>query len=524
MKSKKWIIITVISFVLIAASIVLLFVWILPSMNKNKALKAIADGDEEQVGLLFKDKSIEERESLKEDVKDIVVYTANQYIDGQKSYEDMFRVMKTVEDISPYEGLTADAFMRINVPKMVETYQAALKAYGENGDNDQYKSKLKEFDDYRDVEFNNSMSLKYGWDGTQVDAYDLAYETALDAELKKKYEEYSAGKIEYSEIKAASDVATTMWYSDYAYNISNELYYDDYFRGRFEELQKEYDEKEYLDVINGTEYFKETYSDEAAWPRWESKFEELNKKATEQAKIYYVQQAVEYANSGDSHEAENIMNKLKERFGDDVDVSPIEAAIQENSHADWQKAYVAFMADWQNNLANDIATASSNVYMTADLYDPDMITVAELDAKYVTLYDIDKNGIPEMFLRGTEYVVVYTYDNESVIYTGYMAPMGVGGKGEMIVGATEVVDGTEIIAEALIKFKNNEWTLSNAVAYAVMDGEYAYIIMTDDGGAERASEDEFKKGQEKIEGRMKGQLPAGVEMAKYEEYIYSYSE
>jgi len=523
-KSKKWMIITVISFVFIAASIVLFFVWVLPSMNKNKALKAIADGDVEQAEKLFREKTIEERNSLKEDVKDIVVYTANQYIDGKKSYDDMYKVMETVEEITPYEGLTADAFIRINVPKMVETYQEALKVYGENGDNDKFRSKRDEFDNYRDVEYNDNLSLKYGWERTQLDAYEKAYETTLDAELKKKYEEYEAGSIEYGDIKAAADVASSLWYSEYAYEISNELYYDNYLRGRFETLHNQYEEKQYFDVIDDVESVKNNYSKEHAWSRWEDKFEEIKKQASEQAKTYYVQQAVEYANSGDSYEAEYIMGKLRERFGDDVDVSPIEAAILENSHADWQKAYVAFMADWQNNLANDMAAAVDNGYITAELYNPDAITMADLDAKYVTLYDVDKNGIPEMFLRGTEYVAVYTYDDSSVIYTGYIAPMGVGGKGEMIVGASQEVDGANIIAEALIKFKKNTWSLSNAIAYAYQNDQYAYVIMSDDGDVQQVSEDEYKKNQEKIEGRMKGQLPVGAEIAKYEDYIYSYSE
>ena len=522
MKTKKYIIITAISFVLIVTALILLFVWVLPSMNKNKALKALEEGRKDDAVTLFADFSHEKREDLSDDVKDIVVYTANQYIDGQKSYEDMYKVMEAVEEIPEYGGFSADAFLRINVPKMVETYEEALKLYGDNGNNDQFKNKKKEFDDYRDVELNGNLSLTYNWSSSQNETYENAYETALDAELKKKYEDYTAGNINYAEINIAVDVARDLYFTDYGHQLANELYYDDYFRGRLEEIQKEYDEQKYFEVIDDVKYITNGYSQESSWSRWSSKFEELSKNAEEKAKTFYVEKALEYVNEGNTYDAENIMSQIKAYLGDDVDVSAIEAAIEEKNKPDWKKGYIQFMYDWQNNLANDMAIAASNGMMTAELYDPEAVTMADIDAKYVTLYDIDQDGTPEMFLRGTVYVAVYSFDGTKPIYTGYISPIAIGKKGEMIVGAQQDVEGTVITAEALIKYKNFEWMLDDAVAYATVDGQYVYITMDEDGNATRVEEDEFKEEQGELEAHITDQLPIGVEVDKFEDYINNY--
>ena len=75
-----------------------------------------------------------------------------------------------------------------------------------------------------------------------------------------------------------SRTARSLWYSEYAYEVSNDLYYDELFQRRLEEFQKQYEEKNYFDVMDNVKYFKESYANEKSWSRWESRFDELYKK------------------------------------------------------------------------------------------------------------------------------------------------------------------------------------------------------------------------------------------------------
>ena len=509
MKSKKWIVISLISLLLIAASVVLLFVWVLPSMKTSKALDAMAEGDSSKVSEVFGEMDDDKKNDLKADVNDIVVYTANQYLEGKKSYEDTFKVLTTVESVRSYRGMTADAFALINLPKLKQLYDETAAA-GAGGDhNDAFYAKRDEFRQvYHIQKDENDIGVYYAWDSDVTTKYDDQLQPGLEAYLKEKEAEYDAGQIDVQKLMDYCDAAESLWYSEYAYELDNLLYYDDLIKKEYDEIKAEFDEKEYFDVMEDVDYVESWYSDQKAWEKWEAKYKELKTQAEEEGKKYYIEEAIRLVNEGEKYEAQWLVDEIKENFGQDFDVSAVEAAMKKKEDEKYKEAYLEFMKDWKNNLSRDMSYAS----MTAGLYFPSEINVDDMGIAYVYLYDFDADGTPELVLRGTEYVAVYTFDGYDADFTGILKPMGLAKAPKVVVCASELLEetGTEAISEAILKFEDRNWKIENIVAYTIYQDEYYYFKGKANGDPEPTDEEGYKNERIFIEAAMEGQFPAGI--------------
>ena len=527
MKSKKWIIITLISLLLIAAATVVTFVVLLPKMKENKALDKLAAGEKSESTALFGEMDNEKRESLKEDVKDIVVYTANQYLEGKKNYDETFSVFEAVEEIRNYRGMTAEAFGIINEPKLLEIYEEVVSGYqGGNGGSAFEKAR----DDFRKVyrmqKDVNDIGLYYGWDEDENELYDKKIDTALDNCLRGKYAEYQSGTLDADKMKDYCEVAESLWYSEYAYDLASMLYYDKIFSGDYDSMKQKLDAQEYFEVIDAVDGEKRWYEDVEAWNNWSSKFEELRNQAIEKGKTYYVEKAVEAANEKNTYEVENLTEKMKKYFGEDFDLSAVEQAVKDNSHEHWQECYVGLFSssgDWKARLTEDLQHAG----VTADMVDCSALTANDIDPKYITLHDFDGDGIPELCLRGTVYVAVYrpvgSTDYVDAVLEGVIAPMGIGDAPYIVEGLTMNQDGVDITAEALIRYYDSTFFADKIVAYANQDGQEIYARYTDDGDVEAIDFDTYQAEKAEIEEHLKGQLDIGVPIDQYKDYIYGYT-
>ena len=509
MKSKKWIVITLISLLLVAASVVLLFVWVLPAMKTNKALDAMADGDSAKVYELYGEMDEEKKSDLKADINDIVVYTTNQYLDGKKSYEDTFNVLTTVESVRTYRGMTAEAFALINLPKLEQLYEEATTLGANSNHGDDFYAKRDEFRRiYHIQKDENDIGVYYSWDTDVSDKYDEKLEPALDAYLKEKEADYNADKIDTQKLMDYCEAAESLWYSDYAYDLGSSLYYDNLLKEEYDEIKAEFDEKKYFDVMEDVDYVESWYSDQKAWEKWSSKFHDLKDQAVEEGKKFYIEEAVRYVEEGDKYEAQWLVEEMKEHFGEDFDVSAVEAAMKKKEDEKYKDAYVTFMKDWKNELSRDMTYSS----MTASLYYPSEMNVDDLGIFNVYLYDFDADGTPELVLRGTEYLAIYTYDGYDAEFTGIIKPMGLAKAPNVVVCASETLEetDTEAISEAILKYEDGDWEIQNIVAYTIYQNEYYYFKGDADGNPEQTDEEGYKNERIYIEAAIEGQFPAGI--------------
>ena len=525
MKSKKWIIITLISLLLVAAAAVVTFVVLLPKMKVNKALDKLAAGERSESTALFGEMDNEKRDSLKEDVKDIVVYTANQYLEGKKNYNETFAVFEAVEDIRNYRGMTAEAFGIINEPKLVELYEEAVSNY-QNGNGGSEFNKVR--DDFRNVyrmqKDENSIAIYYNWDDDEEDQYDKKINTALDNCLKEKYAAYKAGTLDSDKMNEYCDVAEAFWYSEYAYDLDSLLYYDKVLASDYDSIKQKLDRQDYFEVMDAVDSEKRWYGEEEAWAEWESKFDDLRNQAVEKGKTFYVEQAVEAANEKNNYEVERLTGKMKEYFGEDFDLSAVEQAVKDNTHEHWQECYVGFFeGDWKSRLTEDLQHAG----VTAQLIDCSELTADDIDPQYITLYDLDGDGTPELCLRGTVYVAVYrpvgSPDYVDSVLEGVIAPMGLGDAPYLVEGLTKNVEGKDITAEALIYYHDSTFFVEKIISYSNYEGNDYYIHYNDDNELEMIDLETYQKEQEEIEANIKKQFDIGVKIDQYKEYIYGYT-
>ena len=124
-KSKKWLVIGIVSLVLFAAAAVCSFLFILPMMQKNKYFDYIKKGDVELAGDAqdVMDKlSDSDKKSAIEMTEDLIVKETNNYLSGKKDYISLKNLLITVENIKECWGMTADCFAAANKVELEKIY------------------------------------------------------------------------------------------------------------------------------------------------------------------------------------------------------------------------------------------------------------------------------------------------------------------------------------------------------------------------------------------------------------------
>ncbi len=518
MKSKKWIIIGCISLALIITELLLLFLVVMPGMGKTKALKAMLDGDKSVVKDEFMSMDADKTASLKESVRDIVVYQTNQYLDGKIDYTKFFNTMECVESVAAYSGMTADAFPVVNISKMKTIYEDAVKAYVKDKNGSEYKAKKTEFTNYRRCRLTeDGDELIYSWSREERKAYEKKYVDELDAVLKTKYTSYEAGNVTYDDMDAAVDVAQSFWSSDYTYDLNSLMRDERYISEAYDQAKKYFDEQEYWSVLRYIENTKEYYSGKEAWKKWEERFNTLDSETREKAKTYYTEQAIKAAKDGDTYSAERIISEMKKYLGDDVDTSK----IIDSMHADWQKAYVEFMNNWDATLREDVKKETKLSDQLDDL------AVTNYDSNVPTkmfLYDFDDNQVPELLLAGNGILYIYTYYNNKVEYTGFVYWIGLGEKPTIIMACdVKADDGITGNIEAVISFSGKDWTVNECCVIGKKDKKTAYGVGTNTDNLETVEKDVYTAKKKEIEGKIKTRsLTSGAMIKDYENFIYSY--
>ncbi len=517
MKSKKWIIIGLISLALIVAELVLLFVWVLPGMKKNKALKSIEDGNVSEAKTLFSELSDSAVNDLRNDVNDIIVYKSNLYLEGKTDYSSFYNTMKAVESVSRYNEMTYEAFKTVNIPRMQTVYEELVTAtINKSKDAD---AKLDEFRHLKRCEnSDDDTGIYYGWVNGKDREYEKDVQTAMDSYLKEKYDAYKAGRLDYEKMNIYAATAGSAWYSDYTYEVQTELSYDKYFSEYLDEAKSYYDKDDYWQAMKKIDNVREWYKEEEVYQNnWQSKFDTLYSEAENKAKVYYPQKAIDAAKNGDTATAETIIRELKKHFGDDFDVSQIE----QNMHADWQRAYVEYMADWKKNLERDVVEGAAG----GDYFE---MTKEELEQKLPTkvfLMDIDGDSVPEMLLSAKDTLYIFTYSSSKVVYTGQFPWLGLGDKNTLVAAKTGEEEGINLTMEVLLSFDNAKWSVRSMVAQGEANGQKVYGVGNSPDRADLKTVDEaaYNDAKAAIESEIKKtSLSGGALIDNYEKFIYNY--
>ena len=514
MKTKKWITIGLISLLVLIVSVVLLFVLVLPGIKKNKAMKALEEGNKVESAKLFGEMKEDQREDYKDSIKDLVVYKANQCLKNEITYDEFYKVMDAVEEIYTFNGMTEDAFLAVNGPKVKQLYADAVAEYKKNQHSDAFQKLQDQFQNLMDANWNNQGSLVYNFDDYKEFRNKLT--APVEEEMQAKYDAYNAGTLDYEETMAYVETASYLWYSEKAYNIQSELHYDKVFKEELDKAKEKFDQEEYWSTMSYIDNTRSWYGDEKAYSKWKSQFDTLYEEAENKAKTYYVEKAIEEAKAGNTYMVEEIINDLKAHFGEDFDVS----AIEQNMHEEWQKAYVEFFAgDWKADLKKEIERIDEgNDFFGLKSLDLDK----DLPNK-MFLKDLDGDGVPEVLVADSKYMIIITYYNSRVITAGMLQWIGMGDGGIIVSAGKMVYQGIDISLNLVVKLKNGKLENQKMTTTGSKDGQVIYGVAEGNGELEQVEEDAYNAAVEAVKAEIKTTaLTGGANLADYEKYIYSY--
>ncbi len=516
MKTKKWITIGLISLVVLITSVVLLFVLVLPGIKRNKAMKALEEGEKAEASTLFMEMDPDKVDGFKDDVKDLVVYKANQCIKSEIDYEDFFEVMDAVENVSNFRGMTQGAFIAVNGPRMKKLYLDGVNEYTKSGDSKDYSKIRDEFRKLSGTEWKGGVGIRFTWDDSTSKAYETAVIDPLEAELKTQYDAYNAGTLDYDTMNAYAETAESFWYSDAAFNIRSEMYYDKIFRESLDEAKASYDKEEYWECIRSIDSTRSWYGEESAYKKWKSQFDTLYEEAENRAKTYYVEKAIEAAKNNDKYEVESTIAKLKEHFGEDFDTSKIE----ENLHAEWQTAYVTYFAgNWKNDIKSEIDSISDG----DDFFGLKTMDLEKDLPSKIFLKDLDNDKIPEVLLADSKYMFVFGYYGGTVRCAGVVQWRGIGDDGKIVAGGEMVYEGININVMLVVEYKKGTLNFLKMAATGTAEGQVIYGVSDNGTALNQVDEEAYKAAVEAINAEVKTTaLSGGANLADYEQYIYSW--
>ena len=525
MKTKKWITIGLISLALLIASVVLLFVLVLPGISSRKAMKALEEGDKAKAEELFMEMSSGKAEGFKDEVKDLIVYKANQCLKGEITYDDFFKVMSAVENVYskdityPFNGMTLEAFTVVNGPRMKKLYLDAVEDYIKNNNSTSanYSNLRNEFRSRENLECNGDYI--YFMSENLNDTYKNSVIDPLDEEVKSQYKNYNAGTVEYDRMYAYADVAFDFWFSSTASDISDEMKYDKELKEALDKAKGYFDSQEYWDAIKSIDSTRSWYDSYDNYSKWESQFDTLYEEAENKAKTYYVEKAIEAAKAGDNTTVDEIIYDLKDHFGSDFDVS----AIEQNKHTEWQMAYVAyFSGDWKADLKGEIDRINSE----EDIFGLKSLDFNNMPSK-MFLYDFDDDKTPELLLADENYIIIYTYYYGSIKLVGALPWSGLGDKPKLISHGKISYQDIEITANILLEYEDYDLEVVRVAFCATSQGQTVYGIGddldTDD--MEEVDEAAYNAAIDEINAEIKTKtLTGGADIKDYETFIYSWKE
>ncbi len=510
---KKWMIMTFISILLAVASVIFVFVYLLPKTKEKKFLDAVFEGNKEKIAEYLEGFSAETVESLKDEVKDIVVYTHNQYAAGLKSYDSMLSVYENVETIRKYKGFTADSLTMVQEPLLLESYEKGVGIYDTG---DAYYRERDKFKDLYRIKASDGAYIEYLWDDATELKYQRNIDAFLDSYLKEKYTAYKEGNLDMKTAQRYIYCADDFWDSDYVSELRNQIYYDELFSSEMSRIVEYEDGDRYFEAMSYLDSVRELYQNNDFYAAWKDAFEKKSGELDKKAREFYPQLAIEYMSKGDRDSAEVIVRQLKERFGEDFDVS----AIEEAGLTEWQKAYLGIMEDWA-------ATVEQDFWKAYDQTSGDDTAIKDFDEvkpDRILLLDINNDDIPELvFDNGKNKVFIYSYLDGHAEFLCYLFGFSsVSSKHEFIYEGENDADGARREYIVVYHLAREDLYVSTYAIDQETDGEHMYLYGEGVEDLKEISLEEFEEIKRGVDSSKAGDsLPFGAYVSDYDSYIKS---
>ena len=518
MKSKKWLIICIVSIIAIILEAAATVIFVLPGVNKNKMFEALSEGKGEEAAECYDKIRFFAADTVDDEIKGFLITETNACVDGKKKYDDVLKEILAVEKIGKYKNKNIEYIESINLGQLLSIYEMGFSDCVLN-DSDGIFPIWDQFDEVYDISVKGDEHLNDYSDGDH-DKYTAFIDSGLDAYLRDKFEQFQNGEIDEDGIVAYIEVAQNFFRDDtYAQELNEELYFVKYYKRAIDEISTMIEDEEYFDAYDAAKETMDNPLDEKYSSKYNQELQDLLDEAYAKGKDYGLAKGLEAAQAEDTDTAQNYVNELKRIYGDDVDVSEIEALIAPG----WAKAYKAFCEDLDNNLH---AAIDAGIEVKSEITEDIIFTTADLTYEDVhpnkiALYDFDGNDIPELILSdslaGVQYIFTFADGTVKGIFVGTID--GIGDQNYAVIRISAIESGVAMDIDALARFEATSTVVENYVVTADYGGQTFYLV---DNLDDVSDADTYNSMLAKINEQDKSALPAGDSISNYDKYISEY--
>lgn len=392
---KTWNRIILISFIVLAVVACAAIVFLYPYYNEYKVFDEIEAGQWSEAKKNYEALDAAKQAEVQSLLPDYAKHICLEYQTGEKDYIYTVAAYDAINSIDETKSLCVKYNTLVNRTEYRDAIEMIYKA------NRDYDSKSV-------VEANeiiNSINLRLDTDTKK--------EVMIEV-LNEKYQQFVAEQITVDAMNnyisiinglAAADIA------DYLAVINHNIQVIQTYRQLYTTAQEAYEAGDYFTTLNictsvqldplDTNYIESYYS--------------LYNLAYTTGMNYYDYLLDTYIEIGDKQNALNLLEKLETYYTEDMDIQKYKLAMAE----EWQKAYVKFAGDADNQIQKVLADTEDGINILDSVY-------KDIKPDSVLLYDVDEDGVPEMFFfnsmeRNETYVscFLFTYRDSKVTYLGY---------------------------------------------------------------------------------------------------------
>lgn len=393
---KTWRNVILVSLLLIALEVVGMYIFLYPPFKTYRLFDSIEDGQWKITKEYYDKMSTTEKIEVDKYLDSFAAWACKGYINGERDYEHTAAILDAINSVQT-DGEIYNKYMNdVNHNEYKKAVYLLWNAYMAH-------------DNAQSFEAQNMINAVVTRMETKTrDAFLIEI-------LNEGYAQFLEDKMDTEKIYTlCSLVENNSYYEahDYSMVISDKINFVTDYRNQYSEIEKLCNENEYFNVMIACTTATVDPEDKV----YIKKYADLYQLAYDQGLIYYKDKITSLINAGDKDGAIQLMNTVVSCYGDAFDVSFARDAMTN----DWQKAYMEIVENADSIILSDLTTLEYGNQVIAQGYD-------SIKPDSIVFYDIDENGIPEMFLFNSahlenDYVgcFLFSYDGQIAQMSGYV--------------------------------------------------------------------------------------------------------
>ncbi len=444
MKST-WRKIIIISLVLVVIEVVGIMFFIHPYYKIQTVFNSIDDGNWIETQENYESLNQNQKDKVQTYLNDYGAYICGQYLNGEIDYQMVAAIFDAINSIDQTATIANSYMSSINHNE----YKVAIKKL--YSANTLYDSETV-YDVQKDI---SALNLRMD---------NATREDIMVEFLNEEYIAFLNEEISPETLKGYADiVAGISYYEAYAYVsvVKANVDYVMAYRDLYETATTFYNENKYFEVMK---ICNSVYVDTLD-TNYSQLYSMLYTDAYDNGKTYYGQLLDTYVSADDKANTVALMDTIEDYYGTDFDLSDATSAMLE----EWQQGYIALIENYEAALQADLSLTEEGQYILQNEY-------ANLKPNAMFLYDVDKNGVAELFLFNDAYVTndnvgcfIYTYIDNSPRYLGYVNVINLCDD-SYIIAFPSMFERTTGDECSLLSFDGNELTEESTCQY--IDGIY----------------------------------------------------